>query len=109
MLQSHPLWTFLIEIHKNWDQPVFPQRGPVPGDRELAWPCTICMECLEGAFCRFLRYVDAPEWFGVVVPLPERIDRVQFLLRGIPEHLVHSWGLLALVFRHPSNSTSLAT
>ncbi len=44
----------------------------------------------------------------MVVSLSERVDRVQFLLRGIPEHLIHSWGLFALVFRHSSHGKDFA-
>jgi hypothetical protein len=44
----------------------------------------------------------------MVLPLPECVDRVQFLLRSVPEHLIHSWGVFALVFRHSSHGKRFA-
>src|SRR5450755_667165 len=45
----------------------------------------------------------------MVVPLPQRVHRVQLFLRGVPENPVHSWGVLALIFRHSSHGKSFAT
>jgi hypothetical protein len=44
----------------------------------------------------------------MVIPLPERVDSVDLLLRSVPDDLVYSWCVLALVFRHSSYSESPA-
>jgi len=44
----------------------------------------------------------------MVIPLPEPGDGVDLLAWSVPSDLVHSWGVLALVFRHPSDSKSFA-
>src|SRR6266852_2626231 len=44
----------------------------------------------------------------MIVPLSERIDGVDLLVWSIPSHLVYSWGVLALVFRHSSYRKRLA-
>jgi hypothetical protein len=44
----------------------------------------------------------------MVVPLSERIDGVDLLVWSVPCHLVYSWGVLALVFRHSSHRKGFA-
>jgi hypothetical protein len=56
----------------------------------------------------FLEYIDAPQWSGMVVPLPERIDGVELLVGSVPDDFIHSWGAFALVFRHSSDGKGFA-
>src|SRR6266567_5694870 len=44
----------------------------------------------------------------MVVPLPQRVNRVQLFLWSVPEDPVHSWGVLALVFRHSPHGQRFA-
>ena len=59
-------------------------------------------------FAVFLGDVDASERLWAVVPLPQRVDRVEFLLWSIPSDLVYSWGILALVLCHSSHGKGFA-
>jgi hypothetical protein len=65
---------------------------------------------VQGALSRAVRFVDvdAPQREGFVAPLLQRFDGPRFLLRCIPDDAVHSWGLLAFVFRHSTNGEYLA-
>jgi len=60
-------------------------------------------------FAVFLGYVDSPKWLGMVIPLSQRVDGVDLFVWSIPSHLVYSWGMLALVFRHSSYGKDFAT
>src|SRR5215470_17636916 len=40
--------------------------------------------------------------------LPQFLYSASFLLRGVPDDAVHTRGLLAIVFRHPSDGESFA-
>ena len=44
----------------------------------------------------------------MVIPLSQRVDSVDLLLWGVPDYLVHSWGVFALVFCHSSDGESFA-
>ena len=44
----------------------------------------------------------------MVVPLPQRVDGIDLLVGSIPDDLVYSWGVLALVFRHSSDGKRFA-
>ena len=59
-------------------------------------------------FAVFLGYGDTPQRLRMIVLLPQRVDRIQFLLWGVPSYLVYPWGVLALVFRHSSNGKDFA-
>ena len=59
-------------------------------------------------FAVFLRDVNSPQWLGMVVPLPQRVDGIDLLVGSIPDDLVYSWGVLALVFRHSSDGKGFA-
>jgi hypothetical protein len=56
----------------------------------------------------FLGDIYSPEGLGMVIPLPEPGDGVDLLVWSVPSDLVHSWGVLALVFRHPPDGKSFA-
>src|SRR5215469_17009731 len=56
----------------------------------------------------FLGEVYSPQGLGTVVPLPEPGDGVDLLTWSVPNDCVHSWGVLALVFRHSSDGKSFA-
>jgi hypothetical protein len=59
-------------------------------------------------FAVFLGDVYSPQRLGMVVSLPQRVDGVDLLVGSIPDDPVYSWGVLALVFRHSSDSKGFA-
>src|SRR5215472_7470160 len=56
----------------------------------------------------FLRDMNSSQWLGMVVPLSQRVDGIDLLVWSIPDDPVHSWGVLALVFRHSPDSKGFA-
>src|SRR5947209_5942512 len=72
--------------------------GSVLHGRNREWPLSTIA----------LRDIHAPEWLRLVASWLQVAYGSCFLLRRVPDDLVHAWGFLALVFRHSSHGKGFA-